>query len=128
MNWYIDAWKHYFDFEGRASRKAYWMFVLFNFIFACAALVLDAVLGLNLFYPLYGLATLILSISIAVRRFHDTDRSGWNFLWNLLPVVGWIIVLVLLVLAGTSGANRFGEDSYAPAPAEGPDAPTCDCD
>ncbi|MGE4565703.1 MAG: DUF805 domain-containing protein [Victivallaceae bacterium] len=126
MNWYIEAFKHYFDFDGRASRKAYWMFFLFNMIFALVAYVLDLVLGTSLFYPLYSLAVLIPSLAIMVRRFHDIDRSAWNLLWLFLPLIGGIVILVMMLLRGTAGANNYGEDPYA-MPGEGNEPPSCGC-
>lgn len=126
MNWYIEAFKHYFDFDGRASRKAYWMFILFNIIAAVIAGTIDAVLGTTLFSPLYNLAVLIPSLALLVRRFHDLDRSAWNLLWLLLPLIGGIIVLVMTVLRGTEGPNNYGEDPYA-MPVEGNEPPSCDC-
>ena len=84
MNWYLLVLKKYADFNGRARRKEYWMFVLFNIIFAVAAMVLDNLLGLNFdpipygtIYMLYALATLIPSLAAAVRRLHDIGKSGW---------------------------------------------------
>lgn len=107
MKWYIDAFKKYAVFSGRASRQAYWMFFLFAFL---TALVIGFVAGLLqaithtnlLFVPnLYSLALLIPSISIGVRRMHDSDRSGW---WLIVPIAG----LVFLFSPSTPGSNRFG--------------------
>lgn len=84
MNWYLSVWKKYAVFEGRARRKEYWMFALFNFIFALAALILDAILGTlsddglyGVIYLLYFLAVIMPSIAVCVRRLHDIDKSGW---------------------------------------------------
>ena len=126
MNWYTDAFKHYFDFDGRASRRAYWMFALFNIIAALIAAAIDAVLGIKLFDPLYSLAVAIPSLALLVRRFHDIDRSAWNLLWLFLPLIGWIVIFVMTVLRGTEGPNNYGEDPYA-MPGEGNEPPACDC-
>nr|WP_315198336.1 DUF805 domain-containing protein [uncultured Aquabacterium sp.] len=97
-------------FSGRASRQAYWMFFLFalltSFVIGFATGVVQAITHADLmFIPnLYALALLIPSISIGVRRMHDSDRSGW---WLIVPFVG----LVFLFVAGTPGANRFGPES-----------------
>ena len=58
---------------------------------------------------LFFLITLIPSFAVAVRRFHDIDKSGWFILISIIPLVGWIIMLVMLVGKGTEGKNRFGD-------------------
>ena len=126
MNWYIEAFKHYFDFDGRASRKAYWMFALFNFLAFVVAYVIDLVLGTTLFTPLYNLAVLIPSLALLVRRFHDRDRSAWNLFWVLLPFIGGIVIFVMTVQRGTEGPNNYGEDPYA-IPVESNEPPSCGC-
>ena len=115
MSWYIKVLKAYAVFSGRARRKEYWMFVLFNIIFAIVAIILDNILGTamegvgyGLIYALYMLAVLIPSLAVAVRRLHDTGRSGWMILIALIPFVGAIWLLVLLVLEGNAGENKFG--------------------
>ncbi|MCS5551622.1 MAG: DUF805 domain-containing protein, partial [Gammaproteobacteria bacterium] len=78
MNWYLKVVKQYADFNGRARRQEYWMFTLFNCIFAVLAMVLDSVLGATpLIYGLYVLAIIIPSIAVSVRRLHDVGKSGW---------------------------------------------------
>ena len=115
MSWYIKVLKAYAVFTGRARRKEYWMFVLFNIIFAIVAIILDNILGTamegvgyGMIYVLYMLAVLIPSLAVAVRRLHDTGRSGWMILIALIPFVGAIWLLVLLVLEGNAGENKFG--------------------
>lgn len=114
MNWYIDAWKNYVNFSGRARRKAYWMFVLFNLIALFVAGAIDNVLGLvgqNGYGPLsglYGLAVFLPGLALAVRRLHDTGRSGWWFLIALVPLVGWIVLLVFFVSDSQPGTNQYG--------------------
>lgn len=117
MNWYIDAFKNYFNFSGRAHRKAYWMFVLFYIIFAFVAGVLDGILGtvnqetgLGVIGGVYAFATLIPSIALTTRRLHDTNRSGWWQLLYIIPFIGGLVVLIFTLLEGTNGDNRFGED------------------
>ena len=106
--------KHYVDFSGRATRTQYWMFVLFYFIGAFVLALLgdmDNIIGTlcSILYALYALALLLPSLSIAVRRLHDTDKSGWWLLISLLPFVGGIVLLVFMVLPSTPAANRFGD-------------------
>ena len=117
MNWYLAVLKQYVVFEGRARRKEYWMFFLVNFFVTIVLAVLDGFTGtfdpesgLGLFGTIYALGVLLPSIAVSVRRLHDTDRSGWWLLLVFLPVVGFIVLLVFMILEGISGQNRFGED------------------
>lgn len=114
----------YADFKGRARRNEYWMYVLFNTIITliCYALIgIGAVaesgliggLGLILLYGT-GLALLIPSLAVAVRRLHDTNRSGWFLLLILIPLIGFIVLLVFLVTEGTRGPNNYGPDPKNP--------------
>jgi uncharacterized membrane protein YhaH (DUF805 family) len=68
----------------------------------------DPEAGIGLLSVIYGLAVLIPSIAVGVRRLHDTDRSGWWLLISLIPLIGGIVLLVFFVLDGTPGENRFG--------------------
>jgi uncharacterized membrane protein YhaH (DUF805 family) len=154
--------KRYAEFSGRSRRMEYWMFFVFQFLIGIAFWVLMMVVGgaammggggpgalmaagggimiVMALYALVGLALLIPGIAVAVRRLHDTNRSGW---WLLAPLCGYVVmfigtgmvaagststggilamlggigalvmVLVLLVfmfLEGTKGPNRFGAD------------------
>ena len=110
MEWYLKALRQYADFEGRARRKEYWMFSLFNLIFACLIIVgtgLIGNLGIILFL-LYGVGTLIPSIAVSVRRLHDVGKSGWMNLVAFIPMVGSIWLLVLLVTDSEPGDNIYG--------------------
>ncbi len=115
MNWYLAVLKKYAVFSGRARRKEYWMFTLFNIIFAIIAMVIDNVIGTaikgigyGLIYILYILAVLLPALAVSVRRLHDTGRSGWFLLIMLIPFVGPIWLLVLMCLDGTPGENKYG--------------------
>lgn len=115
MNWYLAVLKKYAVFSGRARRKEYWMFVLFNIIFTIAAVILDNVLGTaiedlgyGLFYILYGLAVLIPALAVTVRRLHDTGKSGWWIFIAFIPFIGAIWLLVLLVTDSQAGKNQYG--------------------
>lgn len=110
MEYYIDAFKKYADFTGRARRKAYWMFALFSFIVSIILQVIDASLGSVLLGTIYGLAALIPNIAVAARRLHDTGRSGWWQLIALIPILGWIVLLVFLCQDSEQGTNQFGEN------------------
>lgn len=114
MEWFIKVVKS-FSFSGRARRKEYWMFVLIAVLIAIFLALADGItgtysseLGFGLLGGLFLLAILIQSIAVGVRRLHDTGRSGWWLLLNLIPLVGPIIVLVLMALDGQSGDNAYG--------------------
>jgi uncharacterized membrane protein YhaH (DUF805 family) len=92
------------NFNGRASRSAYWWYAL-------PLIVIDVIAYVALPTALYFIIALIVglsALSLAVRRLHDTDKSGWMILLGLIPIVGGIIVLVFMCLPGTPGQNRFG--------------------
>ncbi|MEM7380066.1 MAG: DUF805 domain-containing protein [Bacteroidota bacterium] len=116
MEWYLKVWRLAFDFSGRARRTEYWMFVLFNFIFLIMAAMLDLMLSLlldmqfQIIAPLYYLASIFPALAVLVRRLHDTNRSGWNILWQAIPLVGGIIVFVYLVEEGHRSDNKYGEN------------------
>ena len=103
MEYFIGALKKYADFTGRARRKEYWMFVL---IYTLINIVL-AVLGLDIISIIFGLALFVPSISIAARRLHDTGRSGWWQLILLIPLIGFIILIVFLA-QDSHDANDYG--------------------
>lgn len=120
MNWYLKVLKQYADFNGRARRKEYWMFVLFNMIFALLAMILDNILGIAIddvgygpLYGLYALAVFIPGLAVAVRRLHDVGKSGWMILIALIPLIGAIWLLVLLVTDSNPGENQYGQNPKA---------------
>lgn len=126
MDWMLMPLKRYADFNGRSRRKEYWMFALFTFIVYA---VLYALMFMGMDYEtgqpgvlgmlamgllgLFALGVLVPSIAVAVRRFHDQDKSGWFVLLALIPFIGGLILLVFMCLEGTRGPNRFGEDPKA---------------
>jgi len=111
--------KQYVDFGGRARRKEYWMYFLFNMIFCVVAMILDRLLGLtfNLYgqslgygwlYLIYCLAVFLPGLAVFVRRLHDMGKSGWNFFIGLIPLVGAIILLVWMCKDSQTGENKWG--------------------
>jgi uncharacterized membrane protein YhaH (DUF805 family) len=120
MNWFLKALKKYAVFEGRARRKEYWFFILFYMIIVFVLALIDGVTGnineetgLGPFSGIFILAMIIPSISVTIRRLHDTDRSGWWWLIPLIPLIGAIVIFVFMVLDGTSGQNQYGSDPKA---------------
>jgi len=110
MHWYLEVLRKYAVFSGRARRMEYWMFVLINFIIALVLAGIEYLLGIsnNVLSILYDLAVLIPSLAVAVRRLHDTNRSGWWILINLIPIIGWIIFIVFAVQDSQPGINQYG--------------------
>lgn len=107
------GFSNYVNFTGRACRSEYWYWALFVLIGFIVAEIIDAVIGVAVFYTLFALAVLLPNIAIGVRRLHDLDRSGWWLLLGLIPLIGAIILLVWFCSKGTDGPNRFGEDRLA---------------
>jgi len=117
MNWYLEVLKKYAVFDGRARRKEYWFFYLFYFIFAFVLMIIDGMTGtsneetgIGVLSSIFLLAMIIPGLAVAVRRLHDTDRSGWWIFISLIPLIGGIWFLVLMVLDGTAGQNQYGPD------------------
>jgi uncharacterized membrane protein YhaH (DUF805 family) len=115
MSWYLEALKKYAVFSGRSRRKEYWFFLLFNIIVSIVLGGIDALLGtfsssanIGLLSGIYGLAVLIPTLALTVRRLHDIDRTGWWILIGLVPLIGGIVLLVFALLDGTPGGNRYG--------------------
>ncbi|WP_347265748.1 DUF805 domain-containing protein [Paracoccus sp. (in: a-proteobacteria)] len=101
----------YASFEGRASRSEYWWFTLFNVIVSSVLSLLQGGLGHEIgMADLYALAVLLPGLGVSVRRLHDIGRSGWWLLVILVPLVGWIVLLVWHCTRGEGGPNRFGPD------------------
>jgi uncharacterized membrane protein YhaH (DUF805 family) len=116
MNWFLKVFRQYADFSGRARRKEYWMFVLFNVIFSFIALIIDNALGLasaekgyGIIYGLYILVMLIPGFAVSTRRLHDIGKSGWMLLIVFIPF-GAFWLLYLLGSDGQEGPNKWGEN------------------
>ena len=124
--------RQYADFAGRARRREFWSFFLFVWIMLFVLMYLDTVLGLGgtatgyrtgnsigfsmtggLLTLLFGLGTLIPSLAVSVRRLHDVGKSGWNLLFIIVLLIGWIYLLYLSVQPGMPGPNQYGPDPKA---------------
>ena len=107
MNWYLKVIKeHYADFNGRARRKEYWMFFLFNMIIAYGIQILAAVTGISILAmvgTVYSLAVLVPGIAVAVRRMHDISKEWW---YILIPFYN----IYLLCQDSVPGPNEYGEN------------------
>ncbi len=116
MKWYLKCFSNYATFSGRARRKEYWMFVLFNIIFSFVCVIIDTIIMVSTYLPLqivttiYSLVIIIPGIAVTVRRLHDTGRSGGWWFIGLIPIIGSIVLLVFSVQEGTAGDNEYGSD------------------
>ena len=108
MEWYLKCLKQYADFEGRARRKEYWMFTLFNMIIAFVFSFITALIGLPFLGYIYSLFVFVPGIAVAARRLHDIGKSGWMQLIALIPIIGQIWLIILLVQEGQPGVNEYG--------------------
>ncbi len=104
MKWFIKCFQQYADFKGRARRKEYWMFVLFNFIISFVM----SLLGLVVLSWIYTVAVFIPSLAVCVRRLHDIGKSGWWLLISFIPLIGLIWLIVLFVQDSQAGSNEWG--------------------
>ncbi|GBE24204.1 inner membrane protein YhaI [bacterium BMS3Bbin02] len=101
----------YATFSGRASRPEYWWFALFLY---AGSLALRIAFGFNASGPstlqiVFGLGTLLPGLAVAVRRLHDTNRSGAYLFIGLIPIVGIFVILWMLTNPGSPGPNTYGE-------------------
>ncbi len=110
MEEFLDALKKYAVFEGRASRREYWMFVLGLFLTALVLGIIEAMVFHTKFLGiLFGLATAVPSLAIGVRRLHDTNRSGWWYLVGFIPLIGFFVLLFFLVQESRHEGNQYGD-------------------
>jgi len=118
MNWYLQVLKKYAVLRGRARRKEYWMFHLFNFIIALVLVIIASIISFAIkidpsefvdgLLTLYSLAVLLPGLAVAVRRLHDTGRSGLWLLILLVPIIGALVLLVFVVQDSQPGENQYG--------------------
>lgn len=115
MNWFMTALRKYAVFTGRSRRSEYWYFALFYFLILFALSIIDVFAGtmsveaeIGLFSGIFGLAMVVPSIAVGVRRLHDIGKSGWWILIGFIPLVGWIILLVWACRDSQPGANAYG--------------------
>ena len=106
----------YATFSGRARRSEYWWYWLFYLLVLLMAIFLDNFLGIAFDYLGYGpiyafiaLGLILPSWAVSVRRLHDINKSGWNLLWSLVPIVGAILLLIWACTDSDRIANRYGE-------------------
>ena len=109
MKWYLKVLTNYAVFNGRARRKEYWMFILFNSIVAFVLGFIEGMLDIapstdeSILGGIYSLIVFVPSLAVAVRRMHDVGKSGW---FCLIPIYNFILV----VSEGDKGDNQYGPD------------------
>ena len=124
------VFRKYADFSGRARRSEYWYSLLIYQIFGITYQIFAISVSVGLlesetsqiamlnilffFLALFVIGTLLPMLAVQVRRLHDIDKSGWNMLWFIIPLVGFILMIVWYCRLGTVGENRFGPDPLAP--------------
>ncbi len=119
MNWYLEVLRKYAVFGGRARRKEYWMFALFNILISFLLGFLEQRFGLvtemgfGMISLVYTIAIFLPSLAVGVRRLHDTGRSGWWMLIVLVPLFGAIALLVFAVQDSEAGHNEYGPNPKA---------------
>src|ERR1700737_521885 len=119
MNWYLQALKKYADFSGRARRREYWFYILFYVIILVVLTICDTIIGttmgsgIGILTLIYLLAVLIPTLAVTVRRLHDTGRSGWWILIQLVPLVGSIVLLIFLLIDSQPAQNAYGTSPKA---------------
>jgi len=108
--YYVKCLKNYATFSGRARRKEYWGFFLFDFLIAFGIGILGLLFGDDdgILQNLYCLATLIPAWAVFCRRMHDIGKSGWNWLWGFAIIVGWIYLFILCCREGDAEENQYG--------------------
>jgi len=114
----------YAQFEGRSTRSEYWYFVLAYTLLAIVIGLISSllvyasggsgiiiwILGIGFILAIFAL--IIPSISLAVRRLHDTGKSGWWYLINFVPYIGGLVFIVLMCLESEPGANQYGPNPF----------------
>lgn len=126
------CFRKYAEFRGRATRPEFWWYFLFFFLISFGGLLAAAGASLEdysevpIAFVVWGIAALALVLpywAAAVRRLHDTSRSGWYVFISLIPIVGTILLLVAFAEEGTPGPNQYGPPPGAPHPPPPPMSP-----
>ncbi|MDR0391269.1 MAG: DUF805 domain-containing protein [Planctomycetaceae bacterium] len=126
---YAGVLKKYADFSGRARRREFWNFTIYNmiilpllltsvgiiafFLIVALKVTIDAryvIVVLGAIYLIYNLLIFLPSLAVCIRRLHDTGNSGWMLLIALIPVIGLIILFILLIQDSQAGNNNYGQN------------------
>lgn len=118
MDEYLGVLKKYFEFSGRAGRREYWVYTLINILILAGIGLLASLVGgasgnlIKQVQNLYSLVVFIPSLAVAIRRLHDTNRSGWWLLLSFVPLVGPIVLIVLMLLSSQPEDNKYGPNPH----------------
>lgn len=110
MSWYLQAFREFANFKGRASLKAFWSFMLYHWLIIIALSVVGMQLQTGAPTFTYLAVTFLPALALTVRRLHDSDTSALALLFWLIPYLGILIVLLFMLKPGTPGTNRWGPD------------------
>lgn len=120
-SYFIDVIRNkYAAFNGRARRSEYWFFVLFKWLIICSIAIISnsqgedtlmAQVGTGIFMVFYC-ALIIPSLAVSVRRLHDSGKSGWFILLNVIPLFGGLILLIFYFMDSDEGTNMYGKDPH----------------
>ena len=121
----------YVDFSGRARRSEFWYFFLFSVLVQVVTGILDGIIGTDfddssggLISTVASLALFLPSIAVSARRLHDIGKSGWWQLLAIIPIIGWIIVIIWYCTDTSRGDNEHGPaPKYGPSPESYPPPP-----
>lgn len=118
--WIFRPWRQAFKFDGRVTRREYWLFyvqlaIVFTALIVTASALTDvgrgplggAVMAVLIGFYFY---TFVATVTASVRRLHDHDKSGWFYLLAMIPLIGWIFFLIMMLTPGTPGDNNYGPD------------------
>ena len=107
MNFYVDAWKKFVDFNGRSRRKEFWIFWLINVVINAILQQIPAI-G-TILGGVFSLAIILPMIAVGIRRLHDIGKSGWWLLINFIPLAGTIWFIVLAAKDSEAASNKWGD-------------------
>ncbi|WP_241908279.1 DUF805 domain-containing protein, partial [Vibrio sp. 10N.261.52.A1] len=117
MNWFVDVIKRPVEFNGRARRREYWYFFAVSLGITLLLSLIDNVLGwydpnsdIGLLSGIFSLLILLPGLSVTIRRLHDTNRTGWWVLLYLVPVIGFFILSIFLILDSNMECNKYGDN------------------
>ena len=115
MDLYLQPFRKYAVFSGRAGRPEYWVFSLVNIVISLVLSFVDGAIGtydpqteIGALGVVFSLVILLPALAVSVRRLHETGRSGWWMLLLLLPLLGALVILVFMLLASNEGENEYG--------------------
>lgn len=123
LHWALLPYRRYAQFGGRSTRMEFWLFHLFTSLTNLALDLLlggDFAVGLglraeptmvgNIVTAIFSIGSVVPTFAVTARRLHDTNRSQWWMALFLVPILGWLVLLIFECQDGTKGPNRFGED------------------